>query len=214
MNACNCSWTPALPFVAFPRRPAAGGVRRINYRRNKRSSLSVPSPAHHVSGRNIWCRCAAVGTCGSPHGCWRGRSWSSARHQCASAARRHRGCAQAQREASPHGQHLSREAQPPASGSGDVAVSSSASMRHQRRPVNRAVGCVDGDTDHAAPTLQQQLIAVLAAFAVAASTLLSGVEPAVARPRLTADELNTIELFKESTPSVVYITNLASKCVI
>ena len=45
------------------------------------------------------------------------------------------------------------------------------------------------------------------------TTLLGGADPATARSRLTADELNTIELFKESTPSVVYITNLASKCV-
>ena len=59
--------------------------------------------------------------------------------------------------------------------------------------------------------MHQQLFAVLAAITVAASTLLGGPEPAAARPRLTADELNTIELFKESTPSVVYITNLASK---
>jgi hypothetical protein len=59
---------------------------------------------------------------------------------------------------------------------------------------------------------QQQLIACLAALAVSATALLGGADPAAARSRLTADELNTIELFKESTPSVVYITNLASKC--
>jgi len=34
---------------------------------------------------------------------------------------------------------------------------------------------------------------------------------AQAKHALTADENNTIQLFKKSTPAVVYITNLASK---
>ncbi|KAK9830249.1 hypothetical protein WJX72_010580 [[Myrmecia] bisecta] len=41
--------------------------------------------------------------------------------------------------------------------------------------------------------------------------LTTPLDAAWARTRLTADEKNTIELFRENTPSVVYITNLAAR---
>ena len=59
--------------------------------------------------------------------------------------------------------------------------------------------------------IQWRLGALLGAALIAFHVVLWPLEPAVARTRLTADEQNTVELFKESTPSVVYITNLASK---
>ena len=217
MNACSCSWTPALPFVAFPRRPAAGGVVPVVDPRTQRSSLSDPSPVHDATGRNIWCRCADAGPCGSQPSCWRERPWPSAGLQSAIAARRHRSCPQAQRQALPQGRCCGSEIPPSAFSRSDHAVSNSASVRFQQRPRNpttRAAGLARSDSDAASPSLQQRIVACLAAGAIAASTLLGGTEPAAARPRLTADELNTIELFKESTPSVVYITNLASKCVV
>jgi hypothetical protein len=37
---------------------------------------------------------------------------------------------------------------------------------------------------------------------------------ASAKPRLTAEERATVDLFQKSTPSVVYITNLAVRCVL
>ena len=64
------------------------------------------------------------------------------------------------------------------------------------------------------------LLQKLAAGAAAASLLLGAVgpaalllpPPAAAATKLTEDESNTIQLFKRSTKSVVYITNLASRC--
>ena len=35
-----------------------------------------------------------------------------------------------------------------------------------------------------------------------------------ARAKLSSDERDSIELFKQNTPSVVYITNMASRCPI
>ena len=39
------------------------------------------------------------------------------------------------------------------------------------------------------------------------------VDTAVARTHLTQDEISITELFRDNTPSVVFITNLASRCV-
>jgi hypothetical protein len=46
---------------------------------------------------------------------------------------------------------------------------------------------------------------------VAASALLLSPLPAFAKPRLTPDEQLNISIFKASTPSVVNVTNLASR---
>ena len=46
-----------------------------------------------------------------------------------------------------------------------------------------------------------------------ALSLTSPLDIAEARTRLTQDELSITELFRENTPSVVFITNLASRSV-
>ncbi|CAL9072151.1 Trypsin [Musa troglodytarum] len=64
--------------------------------------------------------------------------------------------------------------------------------------------------------LFESVITVLASVALSASLLVSDVDPAsafvVTTPRrLQSDELATVRLFQENTPSVVYITNLAAR---
>lgn len=59
---------------------------------------------------------------------------------------------------------------------------------------------------------QQRIGALLVAVLLVGNMVLVPPQPALARSRLTAEETSTVDLFKESTPSVVYITNLASRC--
>lgn len=66
----------------------------------------------------------------------------------------------------------------------------------------------------AGPLLQKLAAGAAASLllgAVAPAALLLP-PPAAAATKLTEDESNTIKLFQRSTKSVVYITNLASRC--
>ncbi len=69
----------------------------------------------------------------------------------------------------------------------------------------------------AAPALQllHSIARGLSALALAATLLVGGpVADVQAKHRLTVDEQKTVDLFQKSTPSVVYITNLAVRYVV
>ena len=151
--------------------------------------------------------CASAASCASLLQCRCSTAWPSARLQHAHASGRQPSALMLpQQTALPlHSHRRSSAAQTAASGRSDGPITANFIVgRHQRQSCSASL-------DYS-PTWQQQLLACMAALAVTATALLGGPDPALARSRLTADELNTIELFKESTPSVVYITNLASKC--
>ncbi len=57
------------------------------------------------------------------------------------------------------------------------------------------------------------MTAVLVCMLQQALLLTTPLDTAEARTRLTQDELNITELFRENTPSVVFITNMASRSV-
>lgn len=72
------------------------------------------------------------------------------------------------------------------------------------------------DSSNGLKKLADSLFVLCASVALSASLFLADVDSAsafvVATPRkLQSDELATVRLFQENTPSVVYITNLASK---
>lgn len=72
------------------------------------------------------------------------------------------------------------------------------------------------DSSNGLKKLVDSLFVLCASVALSASVYLADVDSAsafvVATPRkLQSDELATVRLFQENTPSVVYITNLAAK---
>jgi hypothetical protein len=69
------------------------------------------------------------------------------------------------------------------------------------------------ENDLRQPILSKQLLVAAASLALSFSLLGSGVDPSAvvssSPRRLQSDEVATVKLFRENTPSVVYITNLA-----
>lgn len=92
------------------------------------------------------------------------------------------------------------------------------SRHHQQASVQQQP---ERDQQQQAPLLQQQLTSLCAAAAITLSSCLApaGLLPPVlltpaaaeARPRMTAEEMVSVDVFKKSTPSVVNVTNLTAR---